>query len=86
MERLRFVSSFSNLVGRWAVYQDASREPGSVVELARARIALDIARLAAADAREGWDNRPQGPARPPKQTSVSDDDLARLRVQVYPGG
>jgi hypothetical protein len=86
MERLRFVKSFSNLAGRWAVYQDAPRDPGSVVELARARIALDIARLAVADAREGWDNRPQGPARSPKRTSVSDDDLARLRVQVYPGG
>ncbi|MDF1596230.1 MAG: hypothetical protein P1T08_09040 [Acidimicrobiia bacterium] len=86
MERLRFVNAFSNLVGRWAVYQDAPRDPGSVVELAHARIALDIARLAAADARDGWDNRSQGPVRPPKRTSVSDDDLARLRVQVYPGG
>ncbi len=84
MERARFLRAFANLLGRWLVYQDAPRDPERVVELARARSGLDDARRAVAEARGAWDSGPQGPTPPGKRTSVSDDDLARLRAQVYP--
>ncbi|MFW2340393.1 MAG: hypothetical protein ACN4GK_10115 [Acidimicrobiia bacterium] len=84
MDRSRFLTSFARLLERWLVYQDAPREPDRVVELASARCALDDARRTVAEAREGWESRPQAPTRPATRTSVSDDDLARLRVQVYP--
>jgi hypothetical protein len=84
MERARFLRSFASLIGRWLVYQDAPRDPERVVELARARSDLDDARRTVAEARGAWDSSPQGPTPPVTRTSVSDDDLARLRVQVYP--
>ena len=84
MQRAHFFGAFANLLRRWHVYQDATREPEQVVELAMARSDLDDARRTVAEARVAWDSSSRGPNPPGSRTSVSDDDLARLRVQVYP--
>lgn len=85
MDRRIFFQAFDNLVRRWFVYQDAPREPSRVVELAAARVRLDQARSEAAAARGAW-AATHSEQRIPKRTSVSDDDLARLRVQIFPEG
>lgn len=85
MNRRNFAKAFDNLVCRWFEYQDAPRQPERVVELATARMQLDDARAETARVRGAWSATRHEP-RPPKQTSVSDDDLARLRVQIFPEG
>ncbi len=72
----RFNERFRILVARWIEWRDAPRDPERVPELATARFALEDARSAVAVERE----RIVSPPRNDRRTSISDDDLARLRV------
>ena len=84
MQRQRFLEAFRELLSHWHSYQAAPRHPEQVIELASARMALDDARRNVAEARGAWEPSPYGSNRRIKRTSVSDDDLSRLRVQQFP--
>ena len=78
----RFSDSFARLLLRRRAYDDAPRVPERVVDLATARADLDDARSDVADARGEIEWNPSTSSAPPKQTSISEEDLARLRVQI----
>jgi len=70
---------FSRLVTTFKRHQDVPRTPESVAVLAFARRDLDIARSAIAKERDVILGS-QASQKVPRRTSVSDDDIARLRV------
>ena len=78
----RFSESFARLLQRRRTYDDAPRVPERVVDLATARADLDDARSDVSEARRDIEQTLSESSLPPKKTSVSDDDLARLRVQI----
>lgn len=80
----RFTAAFRKLIGRWTNYQNAPRDPERVTELAEARTNLDYARSEIAAAREehhpNWE-REDAPERPDPKTSVTPEDIAKLRLR-----
>jgi hypothetical protein len=75
-----FDRAFRRLVQAFGRYHDVPREPEFVIQLASARIDLDVARGVARDARDDLLAARPSLKRPPKQTGVGEDDIARLRV------
>lgn len=70
---------FSRLVMTFKRHQDVPRTPESVAVLALARTDLDVARSAIAQERDAILRNRSAP-KALRRTSVSDDDIARLRV------
>ena len=75
----RFDRLFFRLVTSFKRYQQVPRSPGDVAAIGSARIDLDSVRNAIANER-GYAIGDRGPRDAPRQTAVSDDDLARLRA------
>ena len=79
----RFLDAFRRLMGSWTSYQDTPRDPQGIRELGAARADLEDARSEADAARKehhpDW-QRKDAPSRA-KRTSVSDQDLAKLRLE-----
>jgi hypothetical protein len=75
----RFSRLFDRLLTRWAVYQDAPRDPARVVELAAARIDLDDARNDIATERD-LVMATAAPRVEAPRVAISEDALNRLRV------
>lgn len=76
----RFEDLFRSLVRAFTRYHDAPRTPDQVTELAAARAHLDDVRNEVAAERDLMLRR--GPrAKHVRRTSVTEDELARIRVQ-----
>ena len=75
----KFDRLFSRLVTSFKRYQDVPRSPDTVAAIGSARIDLDLARGAIAIERRGIVGR-RNVRSAPRQTAVSEDDLARLRA------
>ena len=75
----KFDRLFSRLVASFKRYQEVPRSPDTVTAIGSARIALDLARgdIAVERRRIIGDRDARGV---PRQTAVSEDDLARLRA------
>ncbi len=82
----RFEQLWPRLTGRWVTYQDAPRDPVRVPELAEAREALDDARSAIRMERLRIRDEVRTPTQAGSRIAVSEDDIARLRVHVFPQG
>lgn len=85
MARLGFMNAFDNLLGRWKSHDDEPRQPERVAELAQSRLELDHARQETAEARQQYITRGENPDKPFSKTSIPDDEVARIRAQIYPG-
>lgn len=80
----RFSAVFRKLIGRWTHYQDAPRDPERVTELAQARADLDETRSEIAEVRDEYHpdwQREDAPQRSDPRTSVTPEDLAKLRLR-----
>ena len=80
----RFIDAFRRLLGSWSRYQEAPRQPDRIRELGAARADLEDARSDADAARKlhhpDW-QRPDAPERRSSRTSVTEEDLAKLRLR-----
>jgi hypothetical protein len=75
-----FERLFRHLVGAFLHYRDVPRTPDTIAELGASRWDLELARKAIAVEGDRITARPSRPVVAPRQTAMSDDDLARLRV------
>ena len=80
----RFEQLWLRLTGRWVAYQDTPRRADQVPELAEARARLDDARSAIRIERQVVSNQDRIPDQAGNRIAVTEDDLARLRVHVFP--
>lgn len=75
-----FEQLFKRLVVAFKRHQDVSRTTDNIAELGAARWDLELARAGMAKERARLADQAVSRSVLPRQTAVSDDDLARLRV------
>ena len=80
----RFEQMWLRLTGRWVAYQNAPRHADRVPELAEARAELDDARSAIHVERQTIRDQVRISDQAGNRIAVAEDDLARLRVHVFP--